>query len=54
MAATLLSIKSKMLLPSKQDQEIQLELAATEDGDPRSELINKLLEYKNSKKFPLY
>ncbi|HHV17864.1 MAG TPA: segregation/condensation protein A [Thermoanaerobacterales bacterium] len=53
MAATLLSIKSKMLLPSKQDQEIQLELAATEDGDPRSELINKLLEYKKFKEISL-
>jgi segregation and condensation protein A len=54
MAATLLSIKSKMLLPSKQSQELQLELAAMEDDDdPRSELINKLLEYKKFKEVSL-
>lgn len=50
MAATLLSIKSKMLLPTKQSQDVQLELAAMEDDDdPRSDLINKLLEYKKFK-----
>ena len=54
MAATLLSIKSKMLLPSKQSQEVQLELAAMEDNDdPRSELINKLLEYKKYKEISI-
>lgn len=51
MAATLLSIKSKMLLPSsKQEQERPIELAAAEDvEDPRVELVQKLLEYKKYK-----
>jgi len=44
MAATLLEIKSKMLLPSpKQGDE--------EETDPRQELVTKLLEYKKMKHF---
>jgi len=52
MAATLLNIKSKMLLPK---QEQALEFAATEDVsvDPRDELMNKLLEYKKFKEISL-
>lgn len=42
-AATLLEIKSKLLLP-KQDKE-----TIEEDEDPRKELVNKLLEYKKFK-----
>ena len=38
MAATLLDIKSKMLLPKDETEE--------EEEDPRSELVQKLLEYK--------
>lgn len=39
MAATLINIKSKMLLPvEKKNQE--------EESDPREELVNKLIEYK--------
>ncbi len=38
MAATLLSIKSKMLLPK--------EITEEEEEDPRAELVQKLLEYK--------
>ena len=38
MAATLLRIKAKMLLPAKEDDE--------EEGDPREELVLRLLEYK--------
>jgi len=50
MAATLLSIKSKMLLPKQKNEGVQLELAATvEDLDPREELVNRLLEYKKYK-----
>jgi len=50
MAATLLSIKSKMLLPKQKPDAVQLELAATrEDIDPREELVNRLLEYKKYK-----
>ncbi len=44
-AATLVEIKSKLLLPKpKQD-----ETAATVDIDPEAELINKLAEYKRYK-----
>ena len=39
MAATLLDIKSRMLLPAKEDEE-------GEEEDPRAELVQKLLEYK--------
>lgn len=49
MAATLLAIKSKQLLPKHED-----ETAYDEDGmeleeDPREELVEKLLEYKKYK-----
>ncbi len=44
MAATLLHIKSRMLLPSEETQ------ADEEDGpDPREELVRRLLEYKQFK-----
>jgi segregation and condensation protein A len=39
MAATLIDIKSKMLLPSNPDSE-------EEEEDPRAELVQQLLEYK--------
>ena len=39
MAATLLDIKSKMLLPKKEEEE-------QEQEDPRAELVHQLLEYK--------
>jgi len=39
MAATLLDIKCKMLLPKEEDEE-------EEEEDPRAELVQKLLEYK--------
>ena len=39
MAATLLEIKAKMLLPAEVDEE-------GEEIDPREELVQKLLEYK--------
>lgn len=39
MAATLIDIKSKMLLPSNPD-------APEEEEDPRAELVHQLLEYK--------
>ena len=39
MAATLLDIKSRMLLPKIQTEEVETE-------DPRAELIQQLLEYK--------
>lgn len=39
MAATLLDIKSRMLLPRDEDED-------SEEGDPRDELVRRLLEYK--------
>lgn len=55
MAATLLSIKSKMLLPSKPKQDVESEFAITEDdsNDPRSDLMHKLLEYKKFKEISM-
>lgn len=46
LAARLLEIKSKMLLPVELDEGEQLEF---EEADPRNELIRKLLEYKKYK-----
>ena len=40
MAATLIYIKSKMLLPPTEDEEDE------DGGDPRAELVRKLLEYQ--------
>lgn len=42
MAATLLDIKSRMLLPKEDEEEI-------EEGDPREELVRRLMEYKTYK-----
>lgn len=47
MAATLMEIKSRMLLP-KSEQVIQVE-EEEEDLDPRWELVHQLLEYKKFK-----
>ncbi|MGE5703481.1 MAG: segregation/condensation protein A [Clostridia bacterium] len=50
MAATLLSIKSKMLLPKKEEQVFQTLLdMELEEADPRDELVARLLEYKRFK-----
>lgn len=46
MAATLLEIKSKMLLPKKVNEGQQLEM---EEVDPRQELVRRLIEYKKYK-----
>ncbi|MFA5430831.1 MAG: segregation/condensation protein A [Candidatus Omnitrophota bacterium] len=45
MAATLMEIKSKMLLPAEQEEERQ-----EEQEDPRAELVRRLLEYEKFKK----
>jgi segregation and condensation protein A len=45
MAATLLHIKSKLLLPSKKEKTDEAEI------DPREELILKLVEYRKYKEF---
>ncbi|EIT86510.1 segregation and condensation protein A [Fictibacillus macauensis ZFHKF-1] len=53
MAATLLAIKSKMLLP-KQELEMMDELENLEDeGDPREELVRRLIEYRKFKQAAL-
>lgn len=44
MAATLLHIKSRMLLPEKKE-------VRQEDADPREELVLRLLEYRKYKEF---
>jgi len=46
MAATLIEIKSRMLLPIQVAEDKQLEI---EDLDPRGELVRRLLEYKKYK-----
>ncbi len=43
MASTLLQIKSKILLPSPPEEEEE------EEGDPRAELVDRLLEYQKYK-----
>lgn len=48
MAATLLSIKSKMLLPKPPVVEIEGD-ETEEEADPRAELVQKLLEYRKYK-----
>ncbi len=50
MAATLLAIKSKMLLPKHEEEEDdELDDEFTYEEDPRDELVEKLLEYKKYK-----
>ncbi len=44
MAATLIHIKSRMLLPASEDAEEE-----EEGGDPRAELVRRLLEYQRFK-----
>lgn len=48
MAATLLAIKSKMLLP-KHEEELEADMEFGYEEDPREELIEKLMEYKKYK-----
>lgn len=47
MAATLINIKSKMLLPQEKPEE-------EPEGDPREELVKKLLEYEKFKEAATY
>lgn len=47
MASTLAEIKSRNVLPSQAEEEISPEIEAS--GDPRSDLIQQLLEYKKFK-----
>lgn len=49
MAATLLAIKSRMLLPRQEPEELGEE-EAEEEIDPREQLIERLIEYKKYRK----
>ncbi|WP_129597082.1 segregation/condensation protein A [Anaerophilus nitritogenes] len=46
MAATLIEIKSKMLLPNEEENQIEMDI---EEEDPRKELVKRLIEYKKYK-----
>jgi segregation and condensation protein A len=49
MAATLAYLKSRELVPSPEPLEVQAEEGAEEAGDPKEELIRRLLEYQKYK-----
>jgi len=49
MASTLIEIKSRMVLPEENEEEAPSDDPPLSDGDPRSELIQQLLEYRRFK-----
>lgn len=49
MAATLLEIKSKMLLPNHQNNGLDDEFSFEVEEDPRDELVERLIEYRKYK-----
>ena len=49
MAATLLAIKSKMLLPVHREVDFDEEITLEMDEDPREELVERLIEYRKYK-----
>jgi segregation and condensation protein A len=49
MAATLLAIKSKMLLPKHEEEVNELDPELTFEEDPRDELVERLIEYRKYK-----
>ena len=49
MAATLVAIKSKMLLPNQTEELIDDEFGVEVDEDPREELMQRLIEYRKYK-----
>ncbi len=49
MAATLLAIKSKMLLPQHEDELLDGDTEIIYEEDPREELMNRLIEYRKYK-----
>ncbi|WP_326947013.1 segregation/condensation protein A [Bacillus alveayuensis] len=49
MAATLLSIKSRMLLPRQEEEMMEAEFYIEEAEDPRKELVDRLIEYRKYK-----
>ncbi|WP_089968221.1 segregation and condensation protein A [Lihuaxuella thermophila] len=50
MAATLVAIKSRMLLPKPESVEEELAFGEEDGYDPREELVQRLLEYKRYKR----
>lgn len=46
MAATLLAIKARMLLPPDPNDDDELAVALEEEEDPRDELVRRLIEYR--------
>ncbi|MCV9888295.1 segregation/condensation protein A [Metabacillus halosaccharovorans] len=49
MAATLLSIKSRMLLPKQEEELFEDEYGEEPEEDPRDELMRRLIEYRKYK-----
>jgi segregation and condensation protein A len=49
MAATLLAIKSKMLLPKHEDDFLDQQMELDVEEDPRDELVRRLIEYRKYK-----
>ncbi|HET7521825.1 MAG TPA: segregation/condensation protein A [Bacillales bacterium] len=49
MAATLLEMKSKMLLPAREEEPLEEEFDVEYEEDPREELIRRLVEYRKYK-----
>lgn len=49
MAATLLSIKSGMLLPKHEEELVEAEFGFEPEEDPRDELMRRLIEYRKYK-----
>lgn len=49
MAATLIEIKSKMLLPKHEDELFDQQLELDMEEDPRDELVRRLIEYRKFK-----
>ncbi|PLR84570.1 segregation/condensation protein A [Bacillus canaveralius] len=49
MAATLLAIKSKMLLPKHEEELDEDEFSVDFEADPRDELVERLIEYRKYK-----
>jgi segregation and condensation protein A len=49
MAASLLAIKSKMLLPKHEDELDEFDADMTYEEDPRDELVERLIEYRKYK-----
>lgn len=53
MAATLLAIKSKMLLPKHEEELDDLDSDISYEDDPRDELVERLIEYRKYKEAAL-